>query len=83
MARNQTENGKEQRETVAPTLIAYHVAKRGKDSFWTRIGAAWEHKDGEGFSIQLDLLPTDGGRIVLRPKQEKPDDQVSTQQEGA
>ena len=60
----------QKREPVAPTLIAYHVAERRDDSYWTRIGAAWEHKDGEGFSLQLDLVPADGGRIVLRPRPE-------------
>jgi hypothetical protein len=49
-----------------PTLIAWHVAERGDQKFWTRIGAAWQHKDGEGMGLQLDLLPVAGGRIVLR-----------------
>ena len=64
----------QKREPVAPTLIAYHVTERGDDSYWTRIGAAWEHKDGEGFSLQLDLVPADGGRIVLRPRREDSED---------
>jgi hypothetical protein len=34
--------------------------------FWTRIGAAWEHKDGKGLTVQLDLVPVNAGRIVLR-----------------
>lgn len=49
----------------APTHIAYHV-REGKDKgFWTRIGAAWMHKDQKGFSVQLDCIPVDG-RISLR-----------------
>ena len=71
MARNQTNNRKQQRKPVPPALIAYHVADRGENGFWTRIGAAWDHKDGEGYSIQLDLIPADGGRIVLRPLREE------------
>ena len=60
-------NNKETRQPKAPQLIAYHVAERGEDkSFWTRIGAAWDHDDGKGFTLQLDLVPVDGGRIVLR-----------------
>jgi hypothetical protein len=35
-----------------------------------RIGAAWEHEDGEGLTLQLDLLPVTGGRIVLRKPKE-------------
>ncbi len=61
-----------QRETKPPALIAWHVAERGENKFWNRIGAAWEHEDGEGLTLQLDLLPVTGGRIVLRvPKQEE------------
>lgn len=60
-------NKKETRQPKAPQLIAYHVAERGDDkSFWTRIGAAWDHDDGKGLTLQLDLVPVDGGRIVLR-----------------
>lgn len=57
----------------APALIAYHVTE-GDDSIWTRIGAAWDHDDAKGSTLQLDLLPVAfTGRIVLRepkPKQE-------------
>ena len=50
----------------APTHIAYHVKDGSNDkSYWTRIGAAWMHKDGKGFNIQLELLPPDC-RITLR-----------------
>ena len=69
MANKQTSNQK-QREPVPPKLLAYHVAERGEKKFWTRIGAAWEHKVGEGFSLQLDLVPVAEGRIVLRPRRE-------------
>lgn len=49
----------------APTHTAYHV-RDGKDKgFFTRIGAAWPHKDGKGFNVQLDVAPLDG-KIVLR-----------------
>jgi hypothetical protein len=50
----------------APTHAAYQVKDReGKPSFWNRLGSAWQHQDGKGFSIQLDSLPLDG-RITLR-----------------
>ena len=52
-------------ESKSPTHVAYHV-REGKDKgFWTRIGAAWQHKDGKGFSVQIDTVPLDG-RITLR-----------------
>jgi hypothetical protein len=60
------------RESKAPAFIAYHVAEKSEDkSFWTRIGAAWEHEDGKGLTLQLDLVPVDGGRIVLRTPAEE------------
>jgi hypothetical protein len=51
----------------APTHIAYQVREGKGDSkgFWTRIGAAWQHKDGKGFNIQLQAIPLDGN-IQLR-----------------
>lgn len=72
MARNANYSRKEaKRETKAPSLIAYAVTEKGEDkSFWTRIGAAWGHEDGKGFTLQLDLVPVNGGRIVLRTPSE-------------
>jgi hypothetical protein len=62
----------EQRETTPPALIAWYIAERGEKKFWNRIGAAWEHEDGDGLTLQLDLIPTAGGRIVLRkPKEDE------------
>jgi hypothetical protein len=50
-----------------PILIAYTV-KDGQGAepkaIWTRIGAAWPHSNGGGYSIRLEALPVDG-RIVL------------------
>jgi hypothetical protein len=56
----------ETRENKPPKLLAYHVAERGGKKFWTRIGAAWDHGDGKGLTLQLELVPANGGRIVLR-----------------
>jgi hypothetical protein len=64
--RNRKYGRKEARETQPPALFAYHVAERGEKKFWTRIGAAWDHEDGRGLTIQLELVPVNGGRIVLR-----------------
>jgi hypothetical protein len=50
----------------APSHIVYQVRDReGQKGFFTRIGAAWPHKDGKGFNIQIDAVPLDG-RITLR-----------------
>lgn len=66
MARYQNRNSKPAREPKGPAFIAWHVDEKGEKSFWTRIGAAWDHKDGEGYTLQLDLIPVNGGRVVLR-----------------
>jgi hypothetical protein len=54
------------KQSKAPNHIAYSVREFGNDrSFWTRIGSAWAHNDGNGFSIQIEAVPLDG-RITLR-----------------
>lgn len=68
--RNRNYRKEKTRETQGPALIAYHVAERGEKNFWTRIGAAWDHEDGKGLTLQLDLVPVNGGRIVLREPSE-------------
>ena len=54
----------------APTHIAYQVRDGSQKGHWTRIGAAWQHKDGKGFNIQFECLPIDG-KISLRSATEK------------
>ena len=39
-------------------------------SFWTKIGAAFAHKDGEGFDLVLEAVPLDG-RVSLRVPKER------------
>ncbi len=84
MARTETQNDKTKTEARGPALIAYHVSEKGTKKFWTRIGAAWDHKDGEGYSLQLDLVPVDGGRIVLRsPTEEVVKEMIEEERAGA
>ena len=47
----------QQRETAPPALIAWHITERGEKKFWTRIGACWEHEDGERFFPAPRPLP--------------------------
>ena len=60
-------------DTQTPAFTAYTVTKRGdgKDDWWTPIGAAFVHKNGEGFNVILQALPIPNGdgqcKIVLRP----------------
>jgi hypothetical protein len=54
-----------------PSHIVYQVRDReGKKAFWTRIGSAWQHADGKGFNVQVEVVPLDG-RITLRIASEK------------
>jgi len=54
-----------------PTHIAYSVEEReGKKPFWNKIGGAWSHADGRGYTLQLATMPLDG-RITLRVAQPK------------
>ena len=55
----------------APALVAYHVVE-GDNPQWTRIGAAWDHDDAKGLTLQLEMLPIGfNGRIVLREAKPK------------
>ena len=57
----------------SPSHVVYQVRDReGSKGFFTRIGAAWPHKDGNGFNIQIESVPLDG-RITLRVATEKKD----------
>ena len=46
--------------------VAYGV-REGQDeqSHWTRVGAAFAHKDGAGYDVILEAAPVNG-RVVLR-----------------
>jgi hypothetical protein len=63
-----------------PTLYAYAVKDRGRNqkAIWTRIGAAWPHEKGKGFTIELEAFPVDGRLVLTEPK---PDDKAEDGQE--
>tara|TARA_B100000686_G_C16783272_1_gene973435 strand:+ start:1812 stop:2024 length:213 start_codon:yes stop_codon:yes gene_type:complete len=56
----------------APAYGAYVVRGDGESAFWHRVGSAWQHRDGNGLSINLAAMPV-GGRIVLRAPREASD----------
>jgi len=33
---------------------------------WHEIGALWPHKDGKGFNLKLNLLPTGNADLIIR-----------------
>jgi hypothetical protein len=65
-----TNENKKTTETKAPALVAFHVreSKNGGKGYWTRIGAAWPNKDGEGFNVQIEVMPLDGRIVLRKPK---------------
>ena len=44
--------------------------KNRKARSWTRIGAAFPHKEGPGFNIELKAFPRDGKLVVLPPSED-------------
>jgi hypothetical protein len=44
-------------EPKQPDFHAWHVTSKGDKGFWTKVGAAWPHRDGKGLSLQLDVMP--------------------------
>lgn len=65
-------NYKDKQQTKKlPDYLAYTVSDHDPDDkgYWTQIGAAWEHDDGDGFNLKLVALPLHG-QIVLRTRKE-------------
>ncbi|WP_461428162.1 hypothetical protein [Gymnodinialimonas sp.] len=58
-------------------MLAYTVKPidDGRKAIWSKIGAAWSHKDGQGYEVRMDALPVDG-RIVLRTVKDSDADQT-------
>lgn len=82
MTQNSTQNvTKKNREPNPPVLVAWHVTERGRGrKFWNKLGAAWAHKEGEGITLFLDVVPIAfDGRIVLLPP--KAEGEQSSQQD--
>ena len=64
-----------------PSHKAFVVEDRGEntDSFWTRCGSAWPHKDGKGINVQIAPGLAVSGRLVLREYTDE-DDKEEEQQ---
>lgn len=76
-AENRTENTNEKSQALRRLFMQAYTVKElddGQNPIWSRIGAAWQHKDGQGFDIRMDALPVDG-RIVLRVPKDRDDGQ--------
>lgn len=62
---HKTETTSNQQPANAPDFLAWHISEKGEKSYWSKVGAAWQHKDVAGYTLQLETLPI-CGRIVLR-----------------
>lgn len=51
-----------------PDFDAYVVEGDGENAFWTKVGGAWQHKDGKGFNLVLTALPVNGRLVMREPK---------------
>jgi hypothetical protein len=67
-----------------PTHTLFHVieGKDGKDNFWLKIGAGWEHKDGDGISLDFEVFPTKTGRVTLRRMKDKEGEEEGPRPDG-
>lgn len=59
-----------------PTHDILHAKEgSGRKTYYTRLGAAWMHKDQGGMNLQFDFFPVrlgkDDGHIIVRVRQEK------------
>ena len=59
------ENNKPKMDALLADEFESNGKKRTK---WTNIGVAFEHEDGDGFTLQLRAFPTNGGKILLRKR---------------
>ncbi|MEL6734609.1 MAG: hypothetical protein AAFO98_01840 [Pseudomonadota bacterium] len=58
-----------------PSHFVYHVSRKESDEkgHWTRVGAAWAHQDGDGFTLRLEAMPLSGELVIRTPRSdEKP-----------
>ncbi len=48
----------------------YETSDGKKARSWLKVGVAFPHKEGPGFSLQLRALPLDGKLVMLPPDQD-------------
>lgn len=60
---------------LKPFLLGYTVRENDNTdkAYWSKVGIAWAHKDGNGYNVQMDALPVDG-KLVLRTVPEDHDE---------
>lgn len=53
-----------------PSHGVFAVENEGPNAYWTRIGSAWPHQDGQGLNVSLTAIPI-SGRLVVRARTEQ------------
>lgn len=57
--------------TRKPTHDVYTITPYGDgQSYWTKVGAAWENQDGS-LNLKLNALPVNGELHVRKPSEKK------------
>ncbi len=56
-------------ETNKPSRYIFQVLGDGENATWTRVGAAWSHRDTRGARLVFNAFPLTG-RIVMRERTE-------------
>jgi hypothetical protein len=62
---------KNQSKPNRPTHNVFVVEGEGDKAYWTKVGVAWQHSDGEGMNITLSAIPLTGRIVVRSPKSEE------------
>lgn len=57
-----------QRKQITRPHNVFVVDGEGDKAFWTKIGAAWPHEDGQGFNVTLTAMPLNGRLVIREPK---------------
>jgi hypothetical protein len=59
---------KTQPQSKRPDFEVFVVEGEGKNAYWTQIGRAWRHDDGDGINVRLSALPFTGKLVLRTPK---------------
>lgn len=68
------EDQQQNADTKAPTHNVYVVDDSRDRSYWTKVGGAWKHSDGEGFNIIIVPGISVSGRLVIRERKADSED---------
>lgn len=51
-----------------PSHRLYAVMGEGKDAVWVPVGAAWPHRNSNGFGISMYAVPLQGRLVMMTEK---------------